>query len=484
MTEPLRYAPPQEAYSQEAPSQEAPSQEAPLELGTKSVPSLLFQYALPAIVAMAATSLLNIVDRIYIGQGVGPLAISGLASTFPFMNLGAAFGAMVGVGSGAVISIRLGQGKYDMACQVLGNTLTLNLVVGLLFALVCWIFLDPMLMLFGASQNTIPYARDYMQVLLLGNVLSHSYLGFNNVLRSSGHPRKAMMCTIVAVLINCILDPVFIYALHWGIRGAALATVIAQTVSLVWQLFILSDKTHVVHLRRGTLRMRLHIVWQIVAIGMSPFLMNACACVVVILINHGMRKYGDLLMPGGGDIAVGAYGIDNTIIFFFLMIVMGINQGMQPIAGYNWGARLNARVWQVMRYAIMAATVITTAGFLLGELIPEFVVSLFTTDKDIIAIAARGFRIDVMVFPLVGTQMVISNLFQNIGHAGKSIILSLTRQALFLIPGLYLLPLAWGLDGVWAAMPMADGVSFLLAVVMLAWLVSYVKRQTHRPSTR
>ncbi len=450
-------------------------QKAPLELGVERIPKLLFRYALPAIVAMTATSTLNIVDRIFIGQGVGPLAIAGLASTLPFMNLGAAFGAMVGVGSGAVISIRLGQGRFDTARNVLGNTVTLNIVIGLAFAVACRFMLDPMLLLFGASQATLPYARDYMQILLLGNVFSHSYLGLNNVIRAAGHPKQAMMCTILAVALNSVLDPIFIYSFGWGIKGAALATVIAQTASLALQLRMLSDPTRVVHLAKGTFRMRLHIIWQIIAIGMSPFLMNCCACLVVICINSQMRKYGELLpIPNGGDLAIAAYGIDNSVVFFFLMIVVGINQGMQPIAGYNWGARRNDRVWSVLRYAVLAATAVTSIGFFLGVLAPEFVVRWFTSDADIIKIAARGFRIDVLVFPVVGTQMVISNLFQNIGHAGRSIILSLTRQALFLIPGLFLVPIVWGFDGVWLAIPISDALSIVFALAMLAWLAKKV----------
>ncbi len=458
------------------------AQEAPLELGTERVSKLLFQYALPAIVAMTASSILNIVDRIFIGQGVGPLAISGLATTLPFMNLSAAFGALVGVGSAAVISIRLGQGNYETAKRVLGNSVTLNIVLSILFTIVGWIFLDKLLFLFGASQNTLKYARSYMEVLLICNIVTHCYFGFNHVLRATGHPTQAMMCTILAVGLNCVLDPLFIYVFHWGIRGAAIATMLAQTVSLVWQIILLSNPREVLHLQRGIYKASLTIISQILAIGMSPFLMNCCACLVVLFINAGMRKYGDLLpIENGGDMAIAAYGIVNSVIFFFLMIVMGINQGMQPIAGYNWGARKNSRVWQVLRYSIYVATLITLVGFIIGEFVPDFVIRMFTHDLTIREIAARGFRIDVMVFPIVGAQMVIGNFFQNIGHAGKSIFLSVTRQALFLIPGLYLLPLVWGLDGVWAAIPIADAVSFFFALGMLLWLIKRVNRyETHR----
>ncbi len=448
-----------------------------IELGTKSVPSLLWQYALPSILAMTASSILNIVDRMFIGNGVGALAISGLATTLPFMNLAAAFGAMVGVGAGSIISIRLGQRQYKLANQVLGNTVTLNIVISLAVAVLCLVFLDPMLILFGASENTLPYARAYMQVLLIGNIINHSFLGLNSVLRSGGHPRQAMYCTLLAVVINCVLDPLFIYVFNWGIQGAAWATVISQAAGLVWQLLILGDKTQVLHFERGTYGLRLDIVRQILAIGMSPFFMNVCACIVVLFINKGMRQYGDLLpIENGGDMAIAAYGIDNSVVFFFLMIVMGINQGMQPIAGYNWGAHKNDRVWHVLRLAMMGATCITVMGWIVGTFIPEFVVKRFTNDADVIAIAAHGFRIDVAVFPIVGIQMVISNFFQSIGHAAKSIFLSLSRQLLFLLPGLYFLPQWMGFDGVWWAIPISDAISFLFAVGMLLWLIHHIKK--------
>ncbi len=455
------------------------------ELGTERISSLLFRYAMPAIIAMTASSVLNIADRFFIGKGVGALAISGLATTLPFMNLTAAFGAMVGVGAGSVISIRLGQKDYKSANHVLGNTITLNLVIGLLVAVVGLAWLDTFLTWFGASQNTMPYARQYMQALLLGNVISHSFLGLNCVIRSGGHPTLAMKYTILAVILNCILDPLFIYGFHWGIQGAAWATVISQAVGLLCQLRLLSRKGEVLHLTRGTYRPKLKIVRQILAIGTSPFLMNACSCLVVLLINHGMRTYGDMLpIENGGDMAIASYGIVNSVVFFFLMIVMGLNQGMQPIAGYNWGAHQDHRVWQVLRYAMAGATCITFAGFLVGELFPEYIVGIFTDNDDVTRLAARGFRIDVAVFPIVGAQMVISNFFQSIGHAGKSIFLSLTRQLLFLIPGLWFLPQYWGFDGVWWAIPLSDLTSFFFAAGMLLWLTNYIKKrnEANRPA--
>ena len=368
---------------------------ATLELGTKPVGSLLLQYAMPAIIAMTASSLYNMVDSIFIGQGVGPMAISGLALTFPFMNLSAAFGAAVGVGASTCISVKLGQRDYGTAQNILGNTVTLNLIVGVLFSVVSLLFLDPILYFFGASEQTIPYARDYMVVILLGNVFSHMYFGMNAVLRAAGKPRQAMYATMFTVVMNTILDPVFIYLLDMGIRGAAFATILSQMMALTWQMKLFSDKDELLHLRRGIYRINAAIVRNIIAIGMSPFLMNVCACVVVIFINKGLLMYG-------GDLAVGAYGIANRVAFVFVMIVMGINQGMQPIAGYNYGARQTERLMRVLKLSMMAATVITTSGFLVAEFVPELCVSLFTSDPELTGMAARGMRIIMCTFPIIG----------------------------------------------------------------------------------
>ena len=458
----------------------------PTELGSQPVGSLLWRYALPSIIAMVASSLYNNVDRIFIGHGVGPDAISGLASTLPFMNLSAAFGAMIGVGASAIISIRLGQKDYHTAQRVLGNTVVFNLIVGLVFTLACLPFLDKILLLFGASMNTLPYARDYMEVILLGNLISHSYFGLNAVLRAAGHPREAMYCTILTVVCNTLLDPVFIYTLHMGIRGAAIATILSQSIALVWQIRLFANPREVLHLTGlrscGTApsiyRPDLRIARQIFSIGASPFLMNCCACMVVLLINMQIRTYGEMLdVPNGGDMAIAAYGIINSLIFFFLMTVMGFNQGMQPIVGYNWGARLNHRVWQCLGITIVCATCVTTLGCIVCELFPEQLSRLFTSDPTIIMFAKRGFRICVMVFPVVGAQMVIGNFFQSIGHAGKSIFLSLTRQLIFLIPFLFILPRRFQLDGVWFSLPASDTISCFVAVGMLWYVIRKIQAQ-------
>lgn len=438
-----------------------------MELGTERIRKLLMQYAVPAVVAMTASSLYNMVDSIFIGHGVGPLAISGLALTFPLMNLAAAFGSLVGVGAATLISMRLGQRDYATAQRVLGNVVMLNLLLGVGFGLVALLFLDPILYFFGASDATIGYAREYMTVILLGNVITHMYLGLNSVLRASGHPRKAMYATINTVVINTVLDPIFIYGFGWGIRGAAIATVLAQIISLVWQFRLLSDRSELIHFRRGIYRLRRRIVRDVLAIGMSPFLMNLTACFIVILINKGLKTYG-------GDLMIGAYGIVNRLAFVFVMIVMGVNQGMQPIAGYNFGARQYDRVLRVLKLTIVCAVGITTAGFLVGEFAPRLAVSLFISDEELIRLSVEGMRIVFVFFPIIGFQMVATNFFQSIGMAGKAIFMSLSRQLLFLMPGLLFLPrffevsTPWdGSWGVWCAMPLSDFLATVVAFFML-----------------
>uniref|UniRef100_UPI00349F1334 MATE family efflux transporter n=1 Tax=Alistipes putredinis TaxID=28117 RepID=UPI00349F1334 len=440
---------------------------AAMELGTERIRKLLVQYAVPAIIAMTASSLYNMVDSIFIGHGVGALAISGLALTFPLMNLAAAFGSLVGVGAATLVSMRLGQRDYETAQRILGNVVVLNLIIGISFGLLTLVFLDPILYFFGASDATIGYAREYMSVILWGNVVTHMYLGLNAVLRAAGHPRKAMYATILTVTINAILDPLFIFGFGWGIRGAAIATVLAQILALVWQFRIFSDRNELLHFRRGIYRLKGKIVRNVLAIGMSPFLMNLAACFIVILINKGLKEYG-------GDLNIGAYGIVNRLGFFFVMIVMGINQGMQPIAGYNYGARQFDRVDRVLKLTIIGATCVTTLGFLIGELAPRLAVSVFTDDPELVRLSAEGMRIVFFCFPIIGFQMVTTNFFKSICMAGKSIFLSLSRQLLFLMPGLIFLPrifdelTPWdGSWGVWCSMPLSDFLASLVAGVML-----------------
>ena len=446
------------------------NKKAALELGTKPVGKLLMQYAIPAIIAMTASSLYNMVDSIFIGQGVGPLAISGLAITFPLMNLSAAFGAAVGVGASTFISVKLGQKDYDTAKHILGNTMTLNLIMGLGVGLVCLLFLDPILRFFGASDQTIPYARDYMVIILLGNVITHMYFGLNAVLRAAGKPKHAMSSTIFTVVLNTLLDPLFIYTFGLGIKGAAYATVLAQSLALIWQLYTFSRPKELLHFKRGTFRLQSSIIRNIIAIGLSPFSMNVCACIVVILINNSMVHYGS-------DLAVGAYGIANKVAFIFVMINMGVNQGMQPIAGYNYGAMRYDRLMKVVKYSIIAATAIMTTGFIIAMTIPGTCARLFTTDPTLIDLSAKGIRYIMVAFPVVGYQMVVSNFFQSIGKAKISIVLSLSRQLLILLPLLLVLPTMFGINGVWVSMPVSDTLSaFMAAWIMIVYMRKFKKQ--------
>ena len=431
-----------------------------LALGTENIRKLLLQYAIPSVIAMTAASLYNIIDSIFIGQGVGALAISGLAITFPLMNLAAAFGSLVGVGASALMSLRLGQKDYDSANAILGNVLVLNLILGSLYTLVVLLFLDPILYFFGASHDTLPYAHDFMVIITLANPVTHMYFGLNALMRASGNPVRSMNATIFSVIINIVLAPVFIFVFHWGIKGAALATVIAQTSMMLWQLLYFTDRKRYIHIRGEKFRLQFKIVKDSMSIGLAPFLMNMTSSVIVIIINQSLIRHG-------GDMAVGAYGIINRIAALFVMIVLGLNQGMQPIAGYNFGARQYDRVTSVLKLTVFLASGIMTLGFLLCELFPHAVASVFTSNGELIDIAAHGLRIVMLVFPIVGFQMVASTFFQSIGMAGKAIFMSLTRQVLFLLPGLLIFPALLGVKGVWISMPVADTLASIVAVYML-----------------
>ncbi len=432
----------------------------PVELGTEPIGKLLKNYAVPAIIAMTASSLYNIIDSIFIGHGVGPLAIAGLAVTFPLMNLSAAFGSLVGVGATTMISVLLGQKNYEVANKVLGNVVILNVLIGIIFMTVSLIFLDPILYFFGASENTIEYAREYMQIILAGNAVTHLYLGLNSVLRASGNPRMAMYLTILSVIINTAVAPVLIFWLDMGISGAAIATVLAQVVALTIILVYFSRKDRLLHFSRKIFRFDWRIAKDSLAIGLAPFLMNAAACIVTLFINQQLKKYG-------GDLAIGAYGIVNRISFLFIMIIMGLNQGMQPIAGYNFGTRNYTRVKAVMWKTVQFATMVSTTGFLIAMLIPELAVSVFTSDEELIGLASKGLRMLTIAYPLVGFQMVASNFFQCLGMVNKAILLSMSRQLLFLIPCIYVLPIFFGNIGVWMSFPIADFAAFAISAVLM-----------------
>lgn len=444
------------------------------ELGEKPVGRLLMNYAIPAIVAMTASSVYNIVDGIFIGQGVGKEAIMGLALTGPVMSLTAAFGAMVGVGASTLMSVRLGQKDYKTAQHILGNVVIMNVIMGLALGLTLQVFLTPILRFFGASDATLPHAHAFMTVILSGNVVTHLYLGLNALLRSTNRPMKAMYATFGTVGLNCVFAPLFIFVFGWGIRGAAAATVLAQSCMLVWQLRLFSNRNDFIHFRRDTMHLQRRIVGESLLIGLPPFLINLCACLVAVIVTRSMTQYG-------GDVAVGAFGISNRLVLFVVMVVIGLNQGMQPIAGYNYGARKYDRLISVLKKAIFFATIITTTGFLVGTFFARPCVTLFAKDApELIDEAARGLRLVVTLFPVIGMQIVSTAFFQSIGMPGKSIFLSLTRQLLFLLPALLILPHLFEdkVMGVWCAMPLSDAVAALVAAVMLTTQVRKFRRQS------
>lgn len=446
-------------------------------LAEKPVGSLLMQYAIPAIVAMAASSVYNIIDGIFIGQGVGAEAIMGLALTGPLMSLTAAFGAMVGVGAATLMSVKLGQKDYGTAQKILGNVVIMNLTLGIVLGLLLLVFINPILRFFGASDVTLPYARNFMSIILVGNVVTHMYLGLNALLRSTNRPQKAMCATIGTVVLNCILAPIFIFVLGWGIRGAATATIMAQMIMLTWQLRLFSNKDELIHLNRSIIKLDVKIVKESLLVGLPQFLINLCACLVAAMMTRSLTTYG-------GDMAVGTFGICNRFILFIVMVVIGLNQGMQPIAGYNFGARRYDRVLGVLNKALIFGSVITLTGFVIGVFFPTPFVSVFAKDSpQLIKLSAHALSCMVMMFPIVGIQIVSTAFFQSIGYAPKSIFLSLTRQLIFLVPAIFILPHLYAdpLEGLWHAAPVADGLASVLAITLLVLQVKKFKKQMQAP---
>ncbi len=437
----------------------------PTALGTSSISKLLVQYSVPAIIASVVTSLYNIVDSIFIGRGVGPMAIAGLAITFPLMNLVVAFCTLIAVGGATISSIFLGQKNINRATDVVNNVMVLCLIHSVIFGGLTLIFLDPILYFFGATEETIGYAREFMKVILYGTPISYVFIGLNNLMRATGYPKKAMVSALLSVGVNVILAPIFIFSLGWGIKGAAIATICGQFAAFIWVLWHFISKSSYIHFKLNNRWLTGSIIKRIYAIGMSPFLMNVCACIVVIFINKALLDYGG----DAGNLTVGAYGIVNRTTMFFVMIVFGVTQGMQPILGYNYGAGQWERVKKTLRIGIILGVCITTVGWLVTELFPNTVSSLFTTDHTLIDIARRGFRIYFVCYPVVGCQIVIQNFFQSVGKPKLSIFLSLTRQLIFLIPFLIIIPRFYGVDGVWASMAASDFIAFIVATLTLIY---------------
>lgn len=436
------------------------------ELGTQPIRSLLVKYALPGIIAMTASSLYNMVDSIFIGHGVGAMALSGLTVAKPFMDICAAFGTLVGVGASSLVAIKLGEKDYRSANDVLANVVILNVLLGALVMVVGLYWLDPILNAFGASEVTIAYARDYMEIILLGNIITHIYYGLNSMLRSIGHPRISMYATILAVVLNVILDPIFIFVLDMGVRGAALATIISQIVSVIVELIIFLNPKEVIYFHRGIWRLKRDITMRALGIGMAPFLMHLAACFVVIVLNNQLKRYG-------GDMAIATYGMTNRFMFFFAMIIMGLNQGMQPIVGYNYGAKLYTRMIRTLKLTIICATCVMGVLWLIGLGFPEGFIRLFTHDEMLIDQSIMPARVMLCTMVMVGFPMVVGNFYTSIGLANKAIFLSLTRQVILLIPCILCLPLLFQqlnltpIWGVWWSMPICDAMAAFLAAIIL-----------------
>ena len=463
-----------------------------LSLGTDNIGKLLFNYATPAIIAMASSSLYHLIDSAFVGHGVGGAAIAGMAITMPIMNIGAAFGAMVGIGAGARISLRLGEGNKRAAEKTLCNAVMLNIIIGFTIMALMLLFLDDILLIFSggrASAETLEYAREFMQIILLGNVTQHLYLGLNDMIRASGNPRKSMAIMLTSVAINLMLNPLFIFKFGWGIRGSAAATVISQVIAFTIALSHFCSKTTFLRFKREAFHFDWKIVGNILSIGLAPFLMNICASTVAAFVNTAMLRYGGMgvhdIVPreqGAADLYVGAYGIVNRVVLLFIMVIQGLNQGMQPIVGYNYGARNFDRVRKVVFMTICCGTAIATLGFALGEIVPNAIAHLFVDSSKggdeqlMVTAAAQGMRLILIMFPLVGFQVVVGGFFQYIGKAQLVIFMSLTRQLLFLLPLLWLLPRTLGAYGVWISMPIADSASILLAAVLFVWQMRKIRQ--------
>ncbi|MEW9097030.1 MAG: MATE family efflux transporter [Clostridiaceae bacterium] len=442
------------------------------QLGEESIGKLLLKFSIPAIIGMLVNALYNMVDRIFIGRGVGALAISGLAVGFPLSTINMAFGMLVGIGSSAIISIKLGQDKKDEAEKILGNALVLNILISLMVSILGLMFLDDLLIIFGASDITLPYARDYMKYIIGGAVLQNIGFAINNIIRAEGSPKIAMATMLIGAVINTILDPIFIFVFNMGVQGAAIATIIAQGVSSIWVLAYFFGNKSILKIKKQNLKIEMDTVKSIFSIGISPFSMQIAASLVTTLYNKNLLKYG-------GDLAVGAMGIINSIIMLFFMPMFGINQGCQPIIGYNYGAKQYDRVLKALKIAVTAGVVIATVGFIVIETFPGALIGIFNKDnQELIELGSRGMRIYMIALPLIGFQIISSNYFQAIGKAKISIFLSLSRQFILLVPLLLILPPIFKLDGVWITGPISDVLSSVITAAFLYKDIKILKKKS------
>lgn len=449
-----------------------PSQDARLrELGSAPIPRLLVKYSLPAVIGTVASAVYNIIDSIVIGHAIDdPNVVSGIAVTFPVMNITTALGMLIGAGAATRVSIVMGQNDRRIAEIILGNCVQLTLVIGILYASVFGIFIDPILRAFGASDASLPYAREFMLWVLPGCVLINLTFSYNNVMRASGYPTKAMYTNILGAVLNAILAPIFLFGFHWGIRGAAIATDISMLVTAVWVMSHFFNKKNTLHFVRGTFSFNWPIVRGVLYIGMAPFLINIAGSVINAIINNSLVRYG-------GDNAVAAVVVFNRYVTIFVFIIIGICQGMQPILGYNYGSGRYKRLFRTFAIAATTGVVISTVGSIVGAIFPRNIASLFMQDAQQIDCATNCLRITTISFWMVGFQIVSTNFFQALGMAGKAAFLSLTRQIICMIPLLFILPPIFGLNGVWSCFPISDFVATVVTTVMLIMQMKKIRNQ-------
>ena len=432
------------------------------QLEEESIGKLLMKFSIPAIIGMLVNALYNIVDRIFIGKGIGGIGIAGIAVGYPVALILMAFSMLIGLGANALISIRLGQKREKDAELILGNAMTSLIVISAIISVLGLIFLEPILTLFGASKNVLPYSLDYMRIILIGAPFQAVGFGMNNFIRGEGNPKTAMATMLIGAILNTILDPIFIFSFHMGIKGAAYATILSQAVSAIWVLSYFLGDNSLLKRRKENLKIQSNIIKEIITIGLAPFSMQIAASMVTVLLNNSLKNYG-------GDIAISAMGIINSITMLILMPIFGINQGSQPIIGYNYGAKNYDRVKKALKLAILFATCIVTAGFIVVQIIPAKLISLFVkkSEVEMIQVASKGIRIYLAMLPVIGFQIVSSNYFQATGKPKQSMLLSLSRQVLILIPALLIMPKFFGLKGVWLASPVSDLISAIITAIFL-----------------
>ncbi|MCQ1529920.1 MATE family efflux transporter [Lutispora saccharofermentans] len=439
-------------------------------LGESEIPKLLLKFSIPAIVGMLVNGLYNFVDMVFIGNGVGPLGIAGVRMGFPIIVINMAFSMLIGIGANSLISIRLGQKRKEDAEVILGNALMGMIIIAALLTIAGLIFMNPLLKVFGASEDVMPYAQGYLSIILYGAIFQMIGMGMNNFIRGEGNPKVAMITMLIGAILNTILDPIFIFVFKWGIEGAALATILSMAVSAIWVLYYFLYGKSLLKIRKPNLKIRKDIIKSIITIGLAPFSMQLASSVLIIFMNKGLSHYG-------GDIAVSAMGIINNVAMIFMMVVFGINQGAQPIIGFNYGAQKYDRVKTTLKYAIGAATIVVTIGFISTRLFSAQIIGIFSNDPELIALGAKGLKRFLIFMPIIGFQVVSSAYFQAVGKPKQSMLLSLSRQVLILIPMVLILPKFMGLEGLFTAGPVADLFSSILTALFLVFELKHLDKQ-------